>query len=199
MFVARLLQESDLDEMLALHLKLFPVVYNMEVMEQYLEPRYLAMGLWHISNGCASLIGVSTARRSWKDFLSTDKTAYLCTFGIAEEFRQRHLGTDFLNLFCKILYNHFQVKQMDLDMQKINTAAFKFYKNFGFTAVALKPDHYDLPGDVSDRNDAVYMTISLEDVVTRELTKSITLSSNSTHLMSVVPPLTWLNSLFKTP
>lgn len=197
-FVARILRKDELEQALALHLELFPVVYNMTVMERYLKEHYLAMGLWYVSDDCQKLIGISTARRSWKDFFSTDRTAYLCTFGIKSEFRQQHLGTQFLELFSKILYRHFQVTEMFLDMQKINTAALKFYQNFGFSTLELRPNHYDLPGPDEVR-DALYMGISLAKVAERETETKITLDSDSSHLMSTVPQLPWLSSFFKSP
>lgn len=198
-FVARVLKEDELDEALALHLELFPVVYSMTVMKRYLRKNYLAMGLWYVSNDHQRLIGVATAQRSWKDFFSTERTAYLCTFGITKEFRQQHLGTQFLDLFSKILYRHFHSTVMYLDMQRINTAALKFYQKFGFSILEVRPNHYEgLPGP-DGAQDSLYMGISLAKVAKRETETRITLDKESSHLMDTVPPLTWLNSFFETP
>ena len=191
------LEEEDLDELLALHHQIFPVKMDMDVMKEfYASQAILALCMFYVDGDSRELIGVSTARRTWRSFFSTDRTSYLCTFGIHPDFRKHHLGTDLLGITCHILRDHFQTKEITLHMQRINKVALQFYKKFGFSIVHSYPGYYD--DLVGEAQDALYMSMSLENR-RWTFTNELEFTDDVQDLFSVVPPLDWLDSILVCP
>ena len=196
-FLVAQLEEENLNELLALHLKIFPVRMNMDIMREfYRSQAILALCMFYVDGESKELIGVSTARRTWRTFFSTDRTSYLCTFGIDPKFRQHHLGTDLLRITCHILRDHFQTKEITLHMQRINKPALQLYKKFGFSIVRSYPGYYDELQD--EAQDALYMSMSLENH-SWTFTNELEFTDDVQDLFSVVPPLEWLDSILASP
>jgi ribosomal protein S18 acetylase RimI-like enzyme len=97
-----------------------------------------------------SIIGASTVRRSWKSFWTTDRRAYLSTFGIRAGFRRRGLATDLLRLTCQSLRDHHQTVELSLDVQQSNEGAIAFYTRFGFRILQGKRGYYEVKGSRCD-------------------------------------------------
>lgn len=196
-FFVQILQERDLDELLELHKLLFPVKFTMGLLRQFcFRQDCLSLCLFAVKGNSRKLIGFSTTSRYWKSFFTTDRCAYLCTFGMHPDFQRRGLATDLLRITCRILHDHYQTTDLYLDMQRSNEPALRFYRQFGFDIVRFRPGFYtELQGDEAD---AYYMGMSLED--RRWQIRNHIKCPKSVHdLFSVVPRVPWWESFIDTP
>ena len=196
-YIIRLMKEKDIEEVLNLHYQLFPVKYSLNVMKTFLYENYLSLLLvYKNSDENEKIIGVSTSRRSWEGFFSTSKIAYLSTFGIESSFRQKHLGSDFIQLTLKILKNYYHCISISLHVQYINKIAFNFYKKNGFEADKIISNHYNFDGDASK---AVLMCYNFNKNNKFVLKNDIHLTEEVIQLLENGPYTSWIKSFFVFP
>ena len=195
-YFIRQFQKGDIEASYQLHRMLFPVPVTRQLMTDFLcDESMLCLCLFVIENDKPKLIGIANTRRSWASFFSTDRTAYLCMFGIHKDYRRKGLATDLLRIVCQILKNHFQTKQMYLHTQVINKAAIAFYEKFGFVQLSKIIGYYELPGEMAH---AVYMELEFGGQEWKS-EHEIELDPEVVELLDKVLPMDWMKSWFTSP
>ena len=179
--VARLMQQTDVDEVMQLHQILFPVKYTKDVIESFLDGSYTTILLTKIEDEKEEIIGVSTSIRKRIFMLFGVKEGYLSTFGIHPSMRQLGLGTDLLKITAFILYRRFHCLNMTLNVQAINDIACKFYYKFGFKLVQENPNYYSFQGDAAKSN---YLRYDLTETTSLDLRNDIQFSEDLQVLFS---------------
>ena len=142
-----------LDQIIALHTELFPVVYGNSFYESLLTDRMVTvLALQHSENEESKVLGISTARTSEdQDWFScrTTKTGYLSTIGVTNEARRRSIGSHLLNLTLQELGDcgcHY----VKLHVMTLNTGAIGFYRRHGFHTAELLDSYYYINGQFYD-------------------------------------------------
>jgi ribosomal protein S18 acetylase RimI-like enzyme len=151
----RLLTGEDVNEVYAVHLLLFQVKYSRQTIESFLVHKYLSLILVDVTDGShEKIVGVSISFREWVSMCSTQRRAYLSTFGILPEYRNQGLGTYLFGLTCHILRVHYCVGELSLHMLQSNVVSYKFYERLGMHATRVLPEYYNFDNST---HTAVYM------------------------------------------
>lgn len=67
---------------------------------------------------------------------------HVVSFAVAEEYRNKKLGTKLMNKFLANLKNNYKIKQAYLEME-VGNRAISFYQRNGFTEKEKLKDYYD--------------------------------------------------------
>jgi ribosomal protein S18 acetylase RimI-like enzyme len=191
------MKPTDCNHVLSFHREVFPVHYTMETVRRCLREDFLTLLLVDRSRGSEQIIGLSSSRRSWRSFDTTERVAYLCTFGIRASFRRAKLATDLLHFTCQILQNHYHTRELTLDVQMVNDPGRAFYDSFGFHIVQQKPDYYtEFEGDAKV---SIFMEIQLGPMEFPEPFNAIVMADDLVGEVQRLPRIPWVCSLFSYP
>lgn len=149
----RKMKLDDVDECLNLHHLLFPVKYSKNEITEHCNPEFLSLLLTTNEDGKEKIIGVSTTRRFWSSKFSYDRTSYLATFGILEQYRKKGLGSFLLGVTLKIIGSYYCCSLFSLHMLRKNELL-NFYGKAGLKAIQILPEYYSFS---DPRPDAVIM------------------------------------------
>lgn len=158
MFVIRQMTKTDIDEALAVHLQLFEVKYTIDTIRAYLRSSCLPLLLICDDR----IVGVSFSQRFWCSFCSTERYAYLGTFGILPEFRNRGLGRWLFLETCHILRKAFLVSKISLHMLRSKKDTLAFYEKLGLNIISILPGYYTF--DEGHSHDGLVMGKSLSSL-----------------------------------
>lgn len=153
-FKIRKMTVDDIDECLDVHHLLFPVKYSKNEITEYCNQEFLSLLLTtNDEEGQEKIIGVSTTRRFWTSKFSYDRTSYLATFGILENYRKKGLGSYLLGVTLKIIGSYYCCSRFSLHMLRKNELL-HFYEKAGLEAIQVIPEYYSF---TDPRPDAVVM------------------------------------------
>lgn len=192
----REVQFRDINELSVLFCELFPVVYTRKYYEMLLQPEYFSIVLVERCCGMETIIGVFMAVRDWKSICSYKRNAHISSFGIKNERRRAHLGTDLMFLAAHIMHMHYGIDEINLDMQKSNNAAYQFYIKFGFEIIAEKPGFYHI---TNDSGDAYAMNLDFTNISYHNMYNDICLSDHLKEMISRPEEITIMKRIFGNP
>jgi ribosomal protein S18 acetylase RimI-like enzyme len=195
-FLVRLMRQSDVDEVLGCHGAVLEVCYSRPVIESFLRSHYLTLVLVFVDGGAEAIVGFSVAHREWVSACSTQRTAYLSTFGILPEFQRRGLGAFLFRLTCRVLRAHYGVRDIRLHMLKDKRATYAFYVAQQMAAVRVLREYYSFLGK---RHDAVLMRAELAAVPREPARPDVALLPEIAELLATRQRLCPLAQLFCAP
>eukprot|EP01010_Urceolus_cornutus_P001017 NODE_1531_length_864_cov_328.889571_g1185_i1.p1 GENE.NODE_1531_length_864_cov_328.889571_g1185_i1~~NODE_1531_length_864_cov_328.889571_g1185_i1.p1 ORF type:complete len:223 (-),score=7.70 NODE_1531_length_864_cov_328.889571_g1185_i1:97-765(-) len=142
----RPLTRADFPQLISLHQLLFPVEYNDEFYESLLGNTIRTV----LAVFSGNLIGVATGRLVDRSSCCvTDRRGYIITFGVAEEYRRYHLGTELL-LRLQMEFEQAGATLSYLHAKADNYSALSFYKKNKYQVMRRLPNYYFIDGGYHD-------------------------------------------------
>jgi ribosomal protein S18 acetylase RimI-like enzyme len=195
-FLVRLMRRSDIDELVGCHGAILEVCYQRATIESFLRGDHLSLLIVFVDGAREAIIGFSVSSRQWMSACSTQRTAYLSTFGILPEFQRRGLGAYLFRLTCHVLQAHYQVYDIHLHMLKEKRSTYDFYIAQRMVAVSVLRQYYTFDGK---KHDAVFMSRELACVPREERRPDIVLLPEIEELLTATQKLCPFAQLFCTP
>ena len=187
------MKESDTLGVFNVHCELFPMDYSMRYIWSFFEKNMIPLLLIEENGSEEVIIGVAIFRMSWVSFFSTQRCAYLCTFGIIPS-RQRHgFATDLLRISCILLKHHYGITYLTLHMEILNDAAFRFYTKFGFSVKEIIKGYYKYNSNIGDAN---FMHIDIPFDKNYVLINKVFIDKSIEDNISNPVSISWLGSFF---
>ncbi|OHS92967.1 acetyltransferase, GNAT family protein [Tritrichomonas foetus] len=140
----RFMENSDIDAVEEFYNSVVDMKYAHASYARLNTPNSTALLLVEKTEGKEKIVGLSTSLRFWHDRFSIKREAYLTTFAIDQKYRNRGLGSFFLNLTIYILSHHYSCVKIMCDIPKYDFDTFEFFKKRGFNGQRICKDFYGL-------------------------------------------------------
>ncbi|EAY17678.1 acetyltransferase, GNAT family protein [Trichomonas vaginalis G3] len=191
----RELRKEDCMQLWKLHSELFPVEYPYSYILSFLNnSSYCIVATVKNEKNTDKIIAFVSLHLEWKSVFSTDRTAYVSTFGVIEEKRRSKIGSDIMNVIFDVMLKHYKIHHMYLHMQQSNLAAKNYYLNTGWKITKDLKDFYHIKNQC---NDAYYMTYDIPDNFVPLFKNMLEIDQSIQKKVNAPQNLAWISSFFK--